>query len=454
MGTLWPLLREEVRALPRGRWGLLAAAAWLVAVTLLVAGVLGSEGPALFSILVMMYVLPTLALAPITAGYVASDRSTRFVQSVFTAPVRRGEYLVAKLLPPLLLGALYLAATMPFHLVYAWRVGLSPLALPFLGLAAALILCLVAVGGLLGVLFTSRGTAAPTGAALAFAAFSGLAPIGLALAQTLSQGAVREALLRALHLSPVMLLFDAAGLHGFVVPGAPLRAALALALLTLGAFLLAAWVFVRHQAAETWETTRSGAALVAAALLAVALLPMAVADTAYGDPAPRVRQSGGDLGVLLLPRGGALEQGPRHDDPLPLGRPLEMDVILVFGNTTSLPLLDLELASANANATFTFQASGLERVDDLPPTEPGSPQQMLRVPATVVLHNSGVLGRDVVEYGVRAEWRDAAGAHHEKVGISLAWAEAKGASLHLLLAGLPGIGLCLFGYATRRWSVR
>jgi hypothetical protein len=54
----------------------------------------------------------------------------------------------------------------------------------------------------------------------------------------------------------------------------------------VGAFALAAWVFLRAQGVETWETTRGQGWTIALAIAAIILLPVMLADTNYETPAP------------------------------------------------------------------------------------------------------------------------------------------------------------------------
>ncbi len=61
---------------------------------------------------------------------------------------------------------------------------------------------------------------------------------------------------------------------------------ISLAVIVFGSLLLAAWVFLRAQAVETWEATRPQRWAIALAILAIALFPMFFAETNYDAPAP------------------------------------------------------------------------------------------------------------------------------------------------------------------------
>ncbi len=55
---------------------------------------------------------------------------------------------------------------------------------------------------------------------------------------------------------------------------------------TVAAFALAAWVFLRAQGVETWEATRRAAVDHRLALIAMVLVPVMLADHNYDRPAP------------------------------------------------------------------------------------------------------------------------------------------------------------------------
>lgn len=450
----WSLLLEEVKSLPRGRWTLLAAAIWLSLLTFLAALVLGTEGPGLYSFLVMAYVVPTLGLLPITAGYVASDRSSRFVQAVFTSPVRRGGYFAAKLAPPLTVGLAYLAATLPFLAVFAVHVGVPPLAWSFLLLSLALMVCCVALGGLFGILFVGRTTAAAVGSSASFAAFSGVAVFGLPMVLGLPDGLPRKMLMALIHASPLTLAFDATGLYGFVRAVDGLASGLGFALLTLGALGLGGWIFVRHQAAETWETTRGGRLRIAAALVLLAVLPAGLANATYAPAPPSVWQgqaspNGVDVHFVLpgLPM-RSLETQPTYDN----GKPTPLDALVVFRREVSFPLLDVRLESTSTNATLA--GAHAPRIDGWEPPEPDATPRVLRIPVTATFHSAGVLGRMPVEISYLFSWTDGNGTRHQEAGRALVRVHEPGAPLQLALAGTPALFLCVGGYALRRWRTR
>ena len=87
---------EELKATMRGRFAWLGAAVVLLAVGGL--ATVGTQDTWLDGYGIIAYGLVPLAFIPLAAGFIASARASRFVESVFTAPVRRGDWLAAKIL--------------------------------------------------------------------------------------------------------------------------------------------------------------------------------------------------------------------------------------------------------------------------------------------------------------------------------------------------------------------
>src|ERR1700680_4372194 len=121
---------EELKATMRGRFAWLGAAVVLLAV----GGVatVGTQDTWLDGYGIIAYGLVPLAFIPLAAGFIASARANRFVESVFTAPVRRSDWLVAKILLLLTLAIGYYVALVPMMVVYAAHVGIPPLLHEFL----------------------------------------------------------------------------------------------------------------------------------------------------------------------------------------------------------------------------------------------------------------------------------------------------------------------------------
>src|SRR6478672_9811974 len=99
IGTLYV---EELKALTRGRFAWLGAAVILLAIGGL--ATVGTQDTWLDGYGIVAYGVVPLAFIPVAAIALASPRANRFVESIFTAPVSRGDWLVAKLLVLLTLG--------------------------------------------------------------------------------------------------------------------------------------------------------------------------------------------------------------------------------------------------------------------------------------------------------------------------------------------------------------
>jgi len=109
---------------------------------------------------------------------IAGPRVNRFVESVFTAPVDRGDWLAAKILVLLTLGAAYCVALLPMMLVYVSHVGVPPLLHKLLLWAPSEPAGVHRYGILIGVLFIGRSLAAPAGAGMGvLLAYAALIPV-------------------------------------------------------------------------------------------------------------------------------------------------------------------------------------------------------------------------------------------------------------------------------------
>src|SRR5258708_14498597 len=95
----------------RGRFAWLGAAVILLAVGGL--ATVGTQDTWLDGYGIIAYFLVPLAFIPFAAGAIASPRANRFVESVFTAPVERRDWLVSKVLVLLTLAAGYYVALVP-----------------------------------------------------------------------------------------------------------------------------------------------------------------------------------------------------------------------------------------------------------------------------------------------------------------------------------------------------
>ncbi|HEV2194099.1 MAG TPA: hypothetical protein VGR55_00830 [Candidatus Acidoferrum sp.] len=281
MGTLYV---EELKATMRGRF------AWLgVGVILLAVGcvaTVGTQDTWLDGYGIIAYFLVPLAFIPLSAVFMASPRANRFVESVFTAPVERRDWLVAKILVLVTMAAAYYVALFPMMLVYTHHVGVPLLLRKLLVWAPCLLFASIAIGALIGVLFIGQSIAAPAATGMGvLLAYAGFVPLQeLLVAQ--GNGATRTGHLTLA--SPAVLLKNAFGFSLAVgsIPASTMRTWISVAAVVIIALALAAWAFLRAQGVETWEATRAQRWIIALVIVGLVVLPVTVADTNYDAPAP------------------------------------------------------------------------------------------------------------------------------------------------------------------------
>jgi ABC-type transport system involved in multi-copper enzyme maturation permease subunit len=257
MRPLATLYVEELKATMRGRFAWLAVAVILLAVGGL--ATVGTQDTWLDGYGIIAYGLVPLAFIPFAAGAIASPRTSRFVESVFTAPVERRDWLAAKCLVLLTAAAAYYVALVPMALVYAHHVGVPLLLQKFLWWTPGLLIASIAVGTLIGVLFIGRSLAAPAGTGMGvLLVYASLIPLQeLMVAQ--GNGASRSGHLALA--SPAVLIKNALGftIQAGSIPATTSLTWISVLVITIGAFALAAWVFLRVQGVETWGRTAGSA---------------------------------------------------------------------------------------------------------------------------------------------------------------------------------------------------
>jgi hypothetical protein len=278
------LYLEELRATMRGRFAWLGAAVVLLAVGCVAA--VGTQDTWLDGYGIIAYFLVPLAFIPLSAVFLASPRANRFVESVFTAPVERRDWLIAKLLVLLTIAAAYYLALVPMVLVYTHHVGVPLLLQKLLLWAPCLLLVSIAMGALIGVLFIGESIAAPAATGMGvLLMYAGFVPLQeLLVAQ--GNGATRTGHLTLL--SPAVLLKNAFGFTLAVgsIPATTTRTWITLLIVVIGALALAVWAFLRAQGVETWEASRAQRWIIAFGIALIILLPVMMADTNYDKPAP------------------------------------------------------------------------------------------------------------------------------------------------------------------------
>ena len=281
IGTLYV---EELRATMRGRFALVGAGVILLAVGCV--ATVGTQDTWLDGYGIIAYFLVPLAFVPLTAVFLASPRANRFVESVFTAPVERRDWLIAKILVVVTIAAAYYVALVPMVLVYTHHVGVPLLLQKLLIWAPCLLLVSIALGTLIGVLFIGQSIAAPAATGMGvLLAYTGFVPLQeLLVAQ--GNGATRTGHLTLA--SPAVLLKNAFGFALAVgsIPATTTRTWISLAAVVVVAFALAVWAFLRAQGVETWEASRGQRWVIALGIVAIIVLPVVMADTNYDKPAP------------------------------------------------------------------------------------------------------------------------------------------------------------------------
>lgn len=281
IGTLYV---EELRATMRGRFALVGAGVILFAVGCV--ATVGTQDTWLDGYGIIAYFLVPLAFIPLAAAFVAGPRANRFVESLFTAPVERRDWLTAKILVLVTMAAAYYVALVPMVLVYTHHVGVPLLLQKLLIWAPCLLLVSIAIGTLIGVLFIGESIAAPAATGMGvLLAYAGFVPLQeLLVAQ--GNGATRTGHLTLM--SPAVLLKNAFGFTLAVgsIPATTTRTWISLAAVVIVAFALAVWAFLRAQGVETWEASRGQRWVIALGIVAILVLPVAMADTNYDKPAP------------------------------------------------------------------------------------------------------------------------------------------------------------------------
>jgi hypothetical protein len=258
---------EELRATMRGRFAWVGTGVILLAVGCV--ATVGTQDTWLDGYGIIAYFLVPLAFVPLAAVFLASPRANRFVESVFTAPVERRDWFVAKILVLLTLAAAYYVALVPMVLVYTHHVGVPLLLQKLLIWAPCLLLVSIAMGALIGVMFIGESIAAPAATGMGvLLVYAGFVPLQeLLVAQ--GNGATRTGHLTLV--SPAVLLKNVFGFTLAVgsIPATTTWTWISLATVVIVAFALAGWAFLRAQGVETWEASRSQRWIIALGILAI-----------------------------------------------------------------------------------------------------------------------------------------------------------------------------------------
>ena len=275
---------EELKATMRGRFALIGTGVILLTVGCV--ATVGTQDTWLDGYGIIAYFLVPLAFVPLSAAFLASPRANRFVESVFTAPVERRDWLIAKILVLVTTATAYYLALVPMVLVYAYHVGAPLLLQKLLIWAPCLLLMSIAIGTLIGVQFIGESIAAPAATGMGvLLAYAGFVPLQeLLVAQ--GNGATHTGHLTLA--SPAVLLKNALGFTLAVgsIPATTTRTWICLVAVLIITFTLTVWAFLRAQGVETWEADRGQRWIIALGIVAIILLPVMFADANYDKPAP------------------------------------------------------------------------------------------------------------------------------------------------------------------------
>jgi ABC-type transport system involved in multi-copper enzyme maturation permease subunit len=475
MNAIVSLYTEELKASMRGRF------AWLGAgVVLVVLGgfaTLCTQGGWLQAYGIIAYGLVSLAFLPIAAAAMAGPRANRFIECVFTAPVSRFDWLAAKFLVLLTQAAAYYIALLPAMLVYTSHVGVPLLLHKYLLWTPGILLAEICIGSLVGILFIGRSVLAPIGTAmgilLAYVIFIPMQEVMVAQ----GNGATRSGHITLS--SPAVLLKNALGFAfgGRTIPSATRMTWISLAVLTFGSLLLAAWVFLRAQGVETWETTRPKRWIIGLAILVIALFPAIFAETTYDKPAPALNNE--PQLHLTFPQ-GSYAALVRPGAPVPgnccrpilnwdsrgliTERPNRADLILFLPVDTSISVTDFRIALSGDGLEVTADPAALNqptpsrepytylndfgrRMTDAPKSTPGS---IVRIPVTIDPHHAWDLGSNRYPLNIAATYNVTGDPHpHTFEEHAAVYAQVGAMAQMALAAGI--LPLFCFGAAFRRW---
>ena len=360
--TFLTLYKEELKAAVRGRFAWLGAAVVLLGIGGLAA--VATQDTWLDGYGIIAYFLAPISFIPLAAGSIASPRANRFVESLFTAPVERRDWLAAKVLVLLTLALGYYLALVPMMLVYVAHVGMPLLLAKLVAWTPGILLVSVAIGTLIGVLFIGRSVAPPVATGVGvLLTFAFLVPLQELL---VAQGYGATATGRLTLASPFVLLKNGLGftLGASSIPASTTLTWLCFGFVVVGAFGLAVWVFLRAQGVESWEATLAQRWSIAIVLAALLLVPVFFADTNYDNPAPPPNNAPDIPGVFLRGGGNLALTEPGEVLPtkccdallnrdkwpaFPTGQTTNQDMFVLLPVETSRSLRDLSIQVAGQN---------------------------------------------------------------------------------------------------------
>ena len=249
MDRVGRLYTEELKAMTRGRFAWVGAAVVLLGLGGLAA--VATQDTWLDGYGIIAYYLAPIAFLPFAAGTIAAPRANRFVESLFTAPVRRNDWLTAKVLVLLTIAVAYYVALIPMMLVYVAHIGMPFLLGRLLLWTPGILLVCAAVGTLVGVTFIGRSVAPPVatgvGIMLLFAVLTPLQELLVA------RGYGGTATGHLTLMSPLVLLKNGLGftLAAGSLPVTTTSTWISYCFVVVVAFGLAFWIFLKAQGVES-----------------------------------------------------------------------------------------------------------------------------------------------------------------------------------------------------------
>ena len=470
---------EELKAMMRGRFAWLGAGVLLLLVGAV--ATVGTQDTWLDGYGIIAYFLVPLTFIPLAAVALASPRSNRFVESVFTAPVERRTWLTAKILVVLTLAAAYYVALVPMMLVYIYHVGVPLLLQRLLIWAPGLLFMSVAIGTLIGVLFVSDSIAAPAASGMGvLLAYAGFVPLQeLLVAQ--ANGATRTGHLTLA--SPAVLLKNALGftLVAASIPSNRTRTWISLGIVVVGALVLAVWVFLRAQGVESWEASAAQRWIIALAIAALVLVPVSFADTNYDSPAPPRTNAPAIQGLfarlgaslaLTLPGGQPTARCCstilNRDDwpPLPTDEPSRRDLLLLLPVDATNRVSDLHIQVAGESGLIVAAdpsalapaSEALESRAYLPDLGPAASDGhhvvngwVARVPVTLTPTKPWDIGGDRYPLRVTANYSISGESQPRTFSARAAVDAQVGNAIYEMGIASAIVPLLCFGAAFRRW---
>ena len=469
---------EELKATMRGRFAWVGAAVVLLAVGGL--ATVGTQDTWLDGYGIIAYGLVPLGFIPMAAGMIASPRVNRFVECVFTAPVNRRDWLAAKFLVLVTMAAAYYVALLPMMAVYAAHVGVPLLLHKMLVWTPGLLIASLAVGTLIGVMFIGRSLAAPIGAGMGvLLAYAFLLPLQELMVGR-GDGATRTGHLTLM--SPAVLLKNALGfaLATNRIPTTTTRTWVCLAVMVVGALVLAAWVFLRAQGVETWEATGRQRWTIALALVGLGLLPTLFADTNYDAPAPRANNapairgmSRAGINAALVAPGGRLpgrccSSVMNREDWPPLGtdQNTARDLLLLLPVETGAAVKNLHVKIAGEDGlVLAGDAAALDQAapnleahhyanDSGPTTADGhhvADGWIARIPITVNPTKPWDIGGDRYPLGIAATYDVAGESQPRTLNVRAAIDAQVASGIYEMGAAAMVFPLLCFGAGLVRW---